>query len=80
PSPSPAPERPAPPSTISAGNLTGLPAVCVPNGFGPNGLPTSLQFLGRAFSEATLLALADRYQQATDWHTRRPPEPPAGAR
>jgi aspartyl-tRNA(Asn)/glutamyl-tRNA(Gln) amidotransferase subunit A len=75
PSPAPGAERPAPPSTISAGNLTGVPAVCVPNGFGPHGLPTSLQFLGRAFSEATLLAIADRYQQATDWHTRRPPEP-----
>jgi Asp-tRNA(Asn)/Glu-tRNA(Gln) amidotransferase A subunit family amidase len=75
PAPSPGMERPSPPATIAAGNLTGVPAVCVPNGFGPQGLPTSLQFLGRAFSEATLLAIADRYQQATDWHTRRPPEP-----
>jgi aspartyl-tRNA(Asn)/glutamyl-tRNA(Gln) amidotransferase subunit A len=74
PSPSPGADRPSPPATIPAGNLAGLPAVCVPNGFGPQGLPTSLQFLGRAFSEATLLAVADRYQQATDWHARRPPE------
>jgi aspartyl-tRNA(Asn)/glutamyl-tRNA(Gln) amidotransferase subunit A len=44
----------------------------VPNGFGQNGLPTSLQLIGRAFSEATLIAIADRYQQATDWHKRRP--------
>jgi aspartyl-tRNA(Asn)/glutamyl-tRNA(Gln) amidotransferase subunit A len=58
---------------IPAGNLAGLPALCVPNGFGPHGLPTSLQFLGRAFSEATLVALAHAYQQATDWHLRRPP-------
>ncbi len=58
---------------IPAGNLAGLPALCVPNGIGKNNLPTSLQFLGRAFSESTLVALADRYQQDTDWHTRRPP-------
>lgn len=63
---------PTPPPTIPAGNLAGVPAVCVPNGFGPNGLPTSLQLVGRAFSESTLLAIADRYQQATDWHTKRP--------
>ncbi len=72
PTPSPTPERPAPPSTIPAGNLAGVPALCVPNGFGQHGLPTSLQFIGRAFSEATLIAIADRYQQATDWHKKRP--------
>jgi aspartyl-tRNA(Asn)/glutamyl-tRNA(Gln) amidotransferase subunit A len=68
-----APEgAPNAPPTIPAGNLAGVPAVCVPNGFGANGLPTSLQLIGRAFSESTLLAIADRYQQATDWHTKRP--------
>jgi aspartyl-tRNA(Asn)/glutamyl-tRNA(Gln) amidotransferase subunit A len=72
PTPSPSPERPAPPATIPAGNLVGVPALCVPNGFGQHGLPTSLQLIGRAFSEATLIAIADRYQQATDWHQRRP--------
>jgi len=71
--PPPPPERPSPPATIPAGNLAGLPAVCVPNGLGQHGLPTSLQFLGRAFSETTLIAIADRYQQATDWHKKRPP-------
>jgi len=71
----PPPDSPAPPSTIPAGNLAGLPAVCVPNGFGQHGLPTSLQILGRAHSEATLIAIADEYQQATDWHRRRPPAP-----
>lgn len=77
PSPSPGPEPPRAPATIPAGNLAGLPALCVPNGLGAHGLPTSLQFLGRAFSEATLLAIAGRYQQATDWHRRRPPAPGA---
>jgi aspartyl-tRNA(Asn)/glutamyl-tRNA(Gln) amidotransferase subunit A len=73
PSPSPDPNRPSPPATIPAGNLAGVPALCVPNGFGQHGLPTSLQFLGRAFSEATLLEIADQYQKATDWHAKRPP-------
>jgi aspartyl-tRNA(Asn)/glutamyl-tRNA(Gln) amidotransferase subunit A len=73
PSPSPAADSPAPPATIPAGNLAGLPALCVPNGFGQHGLPTSLQFLGRAFSEATLIDLGERYQNATGWHLKRPP-------
>ena len=73
--PPPPPDSPAPPSTVPAGNLAGLPALAVPNGFGQHGLPTSLQLLGRAHSEATLIAIADRYQHATDWHQRRPPAP-----
>jgi aspartyl-tRNA(Asn)/glutamyl-tRNA(Gln) amidotransferase subunit A len=72
PSPPAAADAPAPPATIPAGNLAGLPALCVPNGFGRHGLPTSLQFLGRAFSEATLLHLGGRYQDATGWHLKRP--------
>ena len=78
PAPTPPPENaPRAPATVPAGNLAGLPALCVPMGLGRNGLPTSLQFLGRAFSEQTLLALADRYQQATEWHLKRPPAPRA---
>jgi aspartyl-tRNA(Asn)/glutamyl-tRNA(Gln) amidotransferase subunit A len=76
PTPTPAPGAPRPPgtpATIPAGNLAGLPAICVPNGIGAQGVPTSLQLMGRAFSESTLLAIANRYQQATDWHKRRPP-------
>jgi aspartyl-tRNA(Asn)/glutamyl-tRNA(Gln) amidotransferase subunit A len=75
PTPTPAPGAPRPPAapaTIPAGNLAGVPALCVPNGVGAEGIPTSLQFLGRAFSERTLLDIAYRYQQATDWHRRRP--------
>ncbi|HEY7411197.1 MAG TPA: amidase [Vicinamibacteria bacterium] len=75
PPPSPPPDAPSPPATIPAGNLAGLPAVCVPMGFGEHGLPTSLQLLGGAFSEPTLVALAAEYQKRTDWHRRRPPEP-----
>jgi aspartyl-tRNA(Asn)/glutamyl-tRNA(Gln) amidotransferase subunit A len=75
PTPTPPPPEGTPfaPATIPAGNLAGLPAIAVPNGFGQDGLPTSLQFLGRAWSEPTLLAIADRYQQASDWHVKRPP-------
>jgi aspartyl-tRNA(Asn)/glutamyl-tRNA(Gln) amidotransferase subunit A len=57
---------------IPAGNIAGQPAISVPNGFGDNNLPTGIQFTGRVWSEARLLTLATRYQQATDWHTRRP--------
>ena len=77
PAPEPPPDAPRPPALIPAGNLAGLPAVAVPNGFGRNALPTSLQLLGRAFSEATLVAIADRYQQMTEWHAKRPPGPRA---
>jgi aspartyl-tRNA(Asn)/glutamyl-tRNA(Gln) amidotransferase subunit A len=57
----------------AAGNLAGLPAIAVPTGFGEHGLPTSLGLTARAFEENRLFALANRYQQATDWHARRPP-------
>jgi aspartyl-tRNA(Asn)/glutamyl-tRNA(Gln) amidotransferase subunit A len=71
----PAHPGPRPPATVPAGNLAGLPAIAVPTGFGESGLPTSMQLLGRAFSEATLVAVADAYQRLTDWHRRRPPAP-----
>lgn len=55
-----------------AGNATGIPAITIPNGFGEESLPTGLQFVGRAFSESRLLAIAQAYQQQTDWHCRHP--------
>jgi aspartyl-tRNA(Asn)/glutamyl-tRNA(Gln) amidotransferase subunit A len=57
-------------------NFFGLPAISVPCGFTPAGLPVSFQLVGRPFDEATLLRCAHRYQQATDWHTRLPPDAP----
>jgi aspartyl-tRNA(Asn)/glutamyl-tRNA(Gln) amidotransferase subunit A len=57
----------------AAANLAGIPAITVPNGFGERGLPTSLQFTGRAWSEARLLAVAAAYQERTDGHVRLPP-------
>lgn len=50
----------------------GLPALAVPAGFLSNGLPIAMQLVGRAFDEATLLAVGHAYQGATDWHLRRP--------
>jgi len=58
----------------AVGNGAGLPAVAVPNGFGARGLPTSLQFMGRAWEENLILAAARAYQSRTDWHARHPPE------
>jgi aspartyl-tRNA(Asn)/glutamyl-tRNA(Gln) amidotransferase subunit A len=57
----------------AAGNLAGLPAISVPNGFGERGLPTAIQFVGRAYDENRVLAIANAYQRLTDWHTRVPP-------
>ncbi|MBA2731762.1 MAG: amidase [Acidobacteria bacterium] len=59
-------------SPIGASNLVGVPAISIPNGFGENNLPTGIQFIGPAWSEQLLIDVADRYQQATDWHQRRP--------
>ncbi len=58
--------------TISV-NLAALPAISIPCGFSSRGLPIGLQLIGRAFDEATLLRAAHAYEQATDWHRRRPP-------
>jgi aspartyl-tRNA(Asn)/glutamyl-tRNA(Gln) amidotransferase subunit A len=52
-------------------NLAGLPGMSVPCGM-VNGLPVGLQLIGNYFAEAQLLNVAHRYQQATDWHQRRP--------
>jgi len=55
------------------GNYLGLCGLAVPNGFTPGGLPTSLQILGHAGQESTILRIGWAYEQASDWHTRRPP-------
>jgi aspartyl-tRNA(Asn)/glutamyl-tRNA(Gln) amidotransferase subunit A len=57
----------------TVGNLLGLPALSVPNGFGPRGLPTALQFVGKPLSENLLIALGSFYQGRTEWHRARPP-------
>lgn len=59
-------------------NLVGLPAIVVPCGMTGDGLPVSIQIVGRAFDEPTVLRIARAYEQATDWHRKRPD--PAGWR
>ena len=54
------------------GNLAALPGLSVPCGFTSGGLPVGMQLMGRAWDEARLLRAAHAFQQATDWHTRRP--------
>jgi Asp-tRNA(Asn)/Glu-tRNA(Gln) amidotransferase A subunit family amidase len=60
------------PGQLTASNLTGHPAVILPNGFHSNGTPVSLTFLGGLYREPALLTVAHGYQQATDFHRRHP--------
>lgn len=57
--------------TISA-NLAGIPGISVPCGFTPEGLPIGLQLLGPPFGEALILKVAYAFEQATDFHRRKP--------
>ena len=63
----------SPRSNMPPFNMAGLPALAVPCGFTEAGLPLSLQIAGRPFDEATVLRAGHAYEQATDWHRRRPP-------
>ena len=53
-------------------NIAGIPAISIPAGFVDN-LPVGMQIIGKTFSEETLLRIAFAYEQATDWHKRKPP-------
>jgi amidase len=55
-------------------NVTGQPAASVPAGFGGDGLPRSVQIVGRANDEGTLLSLAAQMEAERPWAQRRPPE------
>ena len=54
-------------------NLAGVPGLSINCGFTSDGLPVGLQMVGRPYDEPTLFRAAYAYEQATDWHTRRPP-------
>jgi aspartyl-tRNA(Asn)/glutamyl-tRNA(Gln) amidotransferase subunit A len=80
------PNPPAPPANAAAprntggGNVNspgafdvyGLPALTLPCGFTNGGLPIGLQISAAPFAETQVLAMAHAYEQATEWHTRRP--------
>ena len=53
-------------------NVYGLPTISIPCGFTTSGLPIGMQISGPRFGEGKMLALAHAYEQATDWHRRRP--------
>ncbi|MDB5826125.1 MAG: amidase, partial [Variovorax sp.] len=53
-------------------SLTGLPALNVPCGFDPDGMPMGMQIIGRPFDEATLLRAGHAFQRATRFHERAP--------
>ena len=57
---------------LSITNLTGHPAVCFPTGYNKNKLPTNITLVGNLYSEATLLAVAKAYQDATDFNKQHP--------
>jgi len=66
-------EYPAP-RLGAMGNLLGLPSVSVPTGLGENGMPTSLELLGKWWDEALGVQCAELYQGKTAFHTARPPQ------
>lgn len=53
-------------------SMAGVPTLAIPGGFSQEGMPIGLQLTGRAFDEQTVFRVAYAYQEATDWHLRRP--------
>ena len=53
-------------------SLAGLPALSLPVGFDPDGLPVGMQVIGRPFDEGLLFRVGHAYQRVTNWHTRSP--------
>lgn len=58
--------------TLLLTNLTGHPAVVLPNGFKEDGTPVSITFIGNLYKESDLLSVAKAYQDATDFHLKHP--------
>ena len=54
-------------------NVVGAPAIALPAGFTDGGLPLSIQVMGPRWGEAIAFRVAHAFQDATPWHTRRPP-------
>jgi aspartyl-tRNA(Asn)/glutamyl-tRNA(Gln) amidotransferase subunit A len=66
------PREPETVSNCSPFNVFGLPTISVPCGFSKSGLPIGLMIAGPRFSEGKVMALAQAYEKATEWHKRRP--------
>ncbi len=62
----------SPSGSTSLTNLTGHPAVVIPNGFRENGTPTAIHFIGNLYAEAKILRVAKAYQDATGFHLQHP--------
>lgn len=71
-----APADPRVVSNCAPFNVMGLPAISLPCGFSKSGLPIGLMIVGPTFSEGKVLALAQAYEKATEWHKRKPPLTP----
>jgi len=68
----PKPREPETVSNCTPFNIFGLPAISIPCGFSKDGLPIGLMIAGPRFSEGKVLALANAYEKATEWYTKRP--------
>jgi aspartyl-tRNA(Asn)/glutamyl-tRNA(Gln) amidotransferase subunit A len=53
-------------------NISGLPAISVPCGLSPHGMPVGLQIIGKPFDEETVLRIADAFERSTQWHLKYP--------
>ncbi len=60
------------PNANPMANVLGCPSLALCNGFSASGLPLGMQLMGRPFDEATVLRIGHAYEQATEWHARRP--------
>ena len=54
-------------------SFTGFPAISLPCGFSSSGLPIGLQIVANDFQEQLMLRIANAFEQATDFHLKRPP-------
>jgi aspartyl-tRNA(Asn)/glutamyl-tRNA(Gln) amidotransferase subunit A len=60
------------PNANPMANVFGCPSLAVCNGFSASGFPLGMQIMGGPFDEATVLRIGWAYEQATEWHTRKP--------
>jgi aspartyl-tRNA(Asn)/glutamyl-tRNA(Gln) amidotransferase subunit A len=65
-----------PEENTRAFNAYGLPTITIPCGFAKDGMPIGLQIAGAQWAEVNVFALAHAYQEATEWHKKRPPLTP----